>query len=99
MEKFLVQTDHIQSIIKQINSQCPFHDLQKDNQLYQGPSSQLLEGTGLELQVPFLPSIASAMYPIPISEDNDNTDGQELDCSDTKVFNNTVMLLCIIILL
>lgn len=33
------------------------------------------------------------MYPIPISEDNDNTDGQELDCSDTEVFNNTVMLL------
>lgn len=39
------------------------------------------------------------MYPIPISKDNDNTDGQELDSSDTKVFNNTVMLLCIIILL
>lgn len=33
------------------------------------------------------------MYPIPISEDNDNTDGQELDCSDTEVFNNTVMIL------
>lgn len=45
------------------------------------------------MQVPLLPSIASAMYPIPISEDNDNTDGQELDCSDTEVFNNTVMLL------
>lgn len=95
-----MQTDHIQSIIKHINSHSVlFMIYKKDNQLYQEPSSQLLEGTGLELQVPFSPNIASAVYPIPISKDNDNTDGQELDRSDTKVFNNTVMLLCIIILL
>lgn len=50
----------------------------KDNQLYQEPSSQVLEGTGLELQVPFLPNIASAVYPIPISKDGqDKTDDKK----------------------
>lgn len=65
--KFQVQTDNIQSIIKQISSHSVFHNLQKNNQLYWGPSRQLLEGTGLESQVPFLPNIASTfpIYPFP----------------------------------